>query len=264
MDSNIVFAIIPLVGLVIAVLSAAGIWYWWVTGKEEKGEAVEPPPDDEPEPLVKLPKLDLLRRAAALASPATTSSENTIEVMRVYRDLADGSLIVDIAGRRYRHVSEIDDPETARRLVGNVHALAAIAGISGGVGAPPIAASAPRTEPPPQAATPPPDPFLAERLQKPPDEPEKPVRRGLFGQRKDKLPPMPEPKSFVEQIEELLQFRLATTPELAHRAIHISPGLGDGVVVEVDGAFYDGVGEIPDEQVRTFVQATIREWERHQ
>jgi hypothetical protein len=68
----------------------------------------------------------------------------------------------------------------------------------------------------------------------------------------------------IEEIEELLQFRLAMTPTLARRNIHISEAEAGGVIVEVDGMFYAGVGEVPDDEVRNFIQATIQEWEaRH-
>jgi hypothetical protein len=240
--------IVPIVALVIAALSAAGIWYWWISGKEE----AEPPPEEE-EPIIKMPKLNLFRQAESSPMPP----ENVVEVMRVYRDLADGSLIIDVAGRRYHHIGEIGDPEIARRLAGNIQALAEMAGVSPRASAPPAAQP---PEPLAQAPSPGPLPTAVRRHQAP-EEPSEPVRRGLFGQRKDKLPPEPEPKSIIEQIEELLQFRLATTPSLARRAIHISEGEGGGVVVEVDGVSYEGVSEVPDEEIRAFIQATIQEWE---
>ena len=68
----------------------------------------------------------------------------------------------------------------------------------------------------------------------------------------------------VEQIEELLQFRLAATPELAQRSIHLRPAHDGGVRIEIDGSFFEGVGEVPDNQIREFIQSTIREWEARQ
>jgi hypothetical protein len=251
---NTAFVIVPIAALVIACLSVAGIWYWWISAKEE-AEGVEPPSEEE-EPPFELPRLANLLHREATPPPAAVPSENVVEVMRIYRDLADGSLIIDIGGRRYRHIGEMSDPEIARRFAGNIQALSAMAGASPGASVPPVAGPA---EPQPQAPFPGPPPTAVRRPT--PEEPAKPVRRGIFGQRKDKLPPEPEPKSIIEQIEELLQFRLAMTPPLARRAIHISEGAGGGVVVDVDGVSYGGVSEVPDEEVRAFIQATIQEWE---
>ena len=68
----------------------------------------------------------------------------------------------------------------------------------------------------------------------------------------------------AEQIEELLQLRLTATPELAQRSIHIRPALDGGVRIEVDGKFYEGVGDVADQHIREFIQSTIREWEARQ
>ena len=67
-----------------------------------------------------------------------------------------------------------------------------------------------------------------------------------------------------EQIEELLQQRLSANPELTHRSIHIHSTAGGGIEVEVDGRFYDSVGDVSDVEVQSFLQDVIREWEaRH-
>jgi hypothetical protein len=258
---NTAFVIIPILALVIACLSAAGIWYWWISAKEE-AEGAEPPSEEE-EPFFELPRLANLLQREGVPEPTAASSESVVEVMRIYRDLADGSLIIDIGGRRYHHIGEIGDPEIARRLAGNIQALAAMVGTSPGGGALPAVPAGPPAAPQQPATLPGPLP-TAIRSRSAPEEPPIPVRRGIFGQRKDKPPPEPEPKSMIEQIEELLQFRLAMTPALARRAIHIRENEAGVVFVEVDGSSYEGVTEVPDEAVRSFIQATIQEWEARQ
>lgn len=264
MNSSVAFVVIPLLALVIAALSAAGIWYWWISGSEEKDKEDVEGLSEEEDPIIKLPRLDFLRRGAALVSGASPP-ENVIEVMRVYRDLADGSLVVEIAGQHYRHIGDIDDPEIARRLVGNVRALTAMAELSGEVGASSPAPPMSRRAAQPQRASPPiARPLPSRRRAAAEAESSEPVRRGIFGQRKGKTPPEPPPKSMIEQIEEFLQYRLATSPELAGRDIHITEGETGNIIFEVDGLFYGGVGDIPDEFIRGLIQTTIQEWEARQ
>ena len=73
----------------------------------------------------------------------------------------------------------------------------------------------------------------------------------------------PEP-SIGNQIQEFLQHRLAAHPEFDSRRIHIHPAMDGGVTIEVEGTFYDAVADIPDDEVRTFLQKTIQDWsDRH-
>jgi hypothetical protein len=64
----------------------------------------------------------------------------------------------------------------------------------------------------------------------------------------------------AEQIEALLQHRLSVNPEFAERSIHVQPNLTGGVRIVVDGTSYEMVDDVPEEPVREFIQATIREW----
>jgi hypothetical protein len=68
--------------------------------------------------------------------------------------------------------------------------------------------------------------------------------------------------SIPDQIEALLQKRLVDHPEFAEREIHVRPSPHGGVRIEVDGEFFDGVGEVADDQVRALIQDVVREWEK--
>ena len=84
------------------------------------------------------------------------------------------------------------------------------------------------------------------------------VRRG------GRVPPkQPEPQlNIADEIEDLLQQRLlAASAAMRSREIHVRPSLDGGVRIEVDGQFYEGVGDINDEDVRAFVMETIQIWE---
>jgi hypothetical protein len=70
-----------------------------------------------------------------------------------------------------------------------------------------------------------------------------------------------KPKSMADEIEQMLQYRLTLTPEYGHRSIHIRSSEDGSIFVEVDGQTFDGVGEVSDAGVRSFLQDIIRDWE---
>ena len=98
-----------------------------------------------------------------------------------------------------------------------------------------------------------------------------------FPERRERKPPRPRPQaaraeepgaeegpagliSLADEIDELLQYRLAMHPSLAHRSIKVRPSFGGGVRIVVDDASYENVDEVPDAEVREFIQTTIQEW----
>jgi Tfp pilus assembly protein PilP len=271
-------AILPLVSLILASLSIAGLWYWWTSTSGDEEPEEESAAGEQMEeadltvgdllgkvtgfarsvlPAQQFPPEGVSRPAQAMppggyAPPL--ADEGAVEVLRVLRDLADGSLIVEIGGQRYRRLSEIADPQIKRRLVGNTEDLTNFVQLAGGMVAPPSAP--PPTPQPPPAAAPPPAPEVAEA------RPQAKVR--ARGKDKNEEEEQPEPKSIAEEIEELLQARLAATPELARRRIHIHEAMGGGVTIEVDGKHYGGIGEVTDDEVQEFIQAVIQEWEARQ
>lgn len=266
---NPALVILPLLSLVLASLSVAAIWYWWVStsgdkSEEEEQDAAE---DEQADPTVG----DLVGRiggftdslfSASRDKPAEKQAQarhapdpaprgswsgaadgEAVEVMRVLRDLATGSLIVEIDGQRYHRLSQIADPQIKRRLVGNAGDLQNFVQLSQPVGSIP---EPPVSEAPAETATPLP-PTSAEPAVKGAEEPElKPIR------------------SMAEEIEELLQYRLMMTPDLATHTIHIHEAPGGGVKIEVDGHYFDGVNEVADPQIQSFIQRVIREWEARQ
>jgi hypothetical protein len=70
-----------------------------------------------------------------------------------------------------------------------------------------------------------------------------------------------KPKSIVEQVDEILQRRLADSP-LSDRLIRLVDAPGGGVEVLVDAKKYEGVGDVPDPDVRNFIQECVKEWEK--
>jgi hypothetical protein len=72
--------------------------------------------------------------------------------------------------------------------------------------------------------------------------------------------PAPAPQSIVAQIDSVLQARLAGTP-LAEKGIRLQESLEGGVLVWVGISKYEGIEEVPDEQIKTTIRAAIAEWE---
>lgn len=68
------------------------------------------------------------------------------------------------------------------------------------------------------------------------------------------------PQSIVAQIDSILQARLAGTP-LAGQGIRLQESLEGSVIVWVGVDKYEGVEDVPDEQIKTVLHAAIAEWE---
>lgn len=224
-----------------------------------------PMPEGVPRPAAPPPAPPAADVAPA-ASPAPARPlgqvSDSVEVMRILRDLADGSLLVEVEGRRYRSLAEIHDPEARRRFVGNVRALSELVDVSDDFDLPTYLEASPPPPPDSRITFPPTDTT-------PPPPPPVPSSSGLMGGLLRRVNPgdseeADEPVPFAEQIEALLQHHLTGHPELAARSIHIRSAADGGVRIEIDGHSYHGVDEVPDDAVREFIQATIREWEARQ
>jgi hypothetical protein len=83
------------------------------------------------------------------------------------------------------------------------------------------------------------------------------VTRAVISKKKVKE----KPKSIVEQVDEILQKRLANS-QFSDRLIRLVDAPGGGVEVVVDAQKYEGVGDVPDPEVRGFIQECVKEWEK--
>jgi hypothetical protein len=191
---------------------------------------------------------------------------DAVEVMRVWRDLSDGTLIIQMGNQRYRTLSDIKNPDLARRFMAVVRELWAM------VNASPARATSAQPAPTNGTATALPEaPLIAPKprmgLLKTEYEPPK---QGVFTQLTRDLRQnpnaVPEESStgIAGAVEEFLQYKLSNTPQYAARSIHIRPSHNHGVTIEVDGHFYEAIGDVIDPDVREFLFALMREWEaRH-
>lgn len=190
--------------------------------------------------------------------PDTDSSDapaDSVELLRVWRDVSDGRLIVEIGGRRFTSLSDLRSADLERRFLSVLRDLNAIA------------------QPSQPAAKPQSPPLQQQPPRKDKDAPEVPSMSpgSMFRQMgRVAMGHGPEPVeekptlSIAEQIEELLQEHLAGIAAYRSRSIHVKPSMHGGVRIEVDGKFYEGIGEVTETDVRDLLQGVVREWESRQ
>lgn len=324
--ADILIVVFPCLALILLSLSAAGFYYWWTsTGKDSDdkepaeegtlesvlGEMESASKADPPQPTVQAqqaPRTTTVPvQPAAMPVNAPIDDGNTVEVMRVLRDISDGSIVIEINGQRYYSLKDMTDPKVGRRFLGNAQAVAEFARlkqIGGGVSKsvlPKTVEAAPKpantsvlpdpiarldsldpitttdskrgstlrdsllgTNAPATTPSAPTQPKLPAPTQSPPKvKAFEPPSRGRDAEAQEEDEEIQE-RSIAEEIEEILQRRLQEHPEYRFRVMHIRQAPDGGVRVEVDGQFFDGVGDVSDEGARSFIQSVIREWEARQ
>jgi hypothetical protein len=68
-------------------------------------------------------------------------------------------------------------------------------------------------------------------------------------------------KSIVEQIEDVLQEKLAMTA-YSNQGIHLLEGSGGEVLVQIGTRMHAGVETLPDPEVQALIRQAIAEWEK--
>ncbi len=239
-----------------------------------------------------LPDLDLLVQASPPPRPSAQHDATSIplnddppaqavEVVSIQRDLVDGGLIIQMGGKSYRDLSADAQFRSSflkimRELGPMVREAQEMPTETASTppvppaDAPPtlgemLASEEPPAAPPVQTAPPPPKPdgsmpgdLPKYRLEDPPEVVKKPGR--FLGRSKKEYVPVPE-LDIAGRIEAYLQHKLEHTPDFAERSIHVHPAPDGTVSIEVDGKFYDAVGDIEDSAVQAFMTATIAEWQ---
>lgn len=215
--------------------------------------------------------------------PMSTQYDNAHEVLRVLRDNLTGRLIIEIAGRRYERVGDIRDPDIGRGFVTTLKDLQKfMAGTQSPATSLPFIPE-PQRPPEPPATTysqPPAATFSQPPTASPQPPAPTPARKTLSDLPPIQKPSMnpfkqakvlkdmekelgPAPKSIPEQIDEILQERLARTPHRGRGCrVYLSPK--GGVVFELDGKTYEGVGDVPDPEVQAIIRSAVAEWEKKQ
>ncbi|MBL7062947.1 MAG: hypothetical protein ISS49_01905 [Anaerolineae bacterium] len=71
----------------------------------------------------------------------------------------------------------------------------------------------------------------------------------------------PESRTFVDEINDLVQQRLQERPALAEYRIRLTTGEDGGLCIHVGQQTFGAVGDVSDPEVRALIQDAIREWD---
>jgi hypothetical protein len=238
-----------------------------------------PQPALKPTPQPQAPQPQTASQAVERAAPSTISgppaAPDEVEILQVRRIVADGRLALSVFGKVARSPEELSSGQAdqLKRVLVELYTWLGKPGVASGTDTKKVEEPAARQAPAPQAPAPPapnpppanqppveisPDIPFAESLPKTPD-----LRDRLtFGRRaKQQLPEAPEtPKSIVEQIDAILQAKLAVSP-LAGRDIRMVELPGEGMMI-VDGIHkYNGLDEVKDPELLAMLRASVKEWD---
>ena len=165
-------------------------------------------------------------------APAPAGEQELLCVSRTEK----GDLAVFVQDQRYRRLSEIKHPQVRSEAIAALKAMLTFAEgwlLSTAPKSPQPVPTTPVVE---QAA------FLTELRQQAPSH-------------------TPESRTFVDEINDLVQQRLQERPALAEHRIHLTTGKDGGLRIHVGQQTFDAVSDIPDLEVRALIQDTIREWD---
>jgi hypothetical protein len=213
------------------------------------------------------------RSASIKADPGTQQREakgepGDVLLMRVWQDRS-GVLVVEAEGQRYRRLYDIRDKAVGLQVLNTIDRLGTFA--KGQVAqmspAEPEAApkqTSPVVSPVPEEPAGDPTPRVFEYIEQP-DEPTArksrisadPVPFRAPSKAKDRAITL----DLAQEIEQLLQARLARSPEFSRRYIHVATATDGGLCFDVDGVRYARLEEITDHEVQALIKAAISDWE---
>lgn len=244
----------------------------------------------------------LREQFATLSQVGRRASAAPVEVMRLLRDRVTGALVVEVEGERYRALREIQDGQVGRQVLQAAADLVRFTEVmrfqrqtrtrqpshpSGSEPSPTVVPPAPSTlalkvapaveqeSPVPRTPAPPAveREFLAslsQQVQQEEVEPEKvsmnPIeffRRGFAARRTARAQgDTSSPRSFVEEIEDILQRFVRTYPSFIGKEVHVGTGPDGGIRIQVEDEAFDTPDDIPDPEIRGIIKAAIQEWEK--
>lgn len=192
--------------------------------------------------------------------------EGTVEVMRVVRIPPLGKLVVEVGGKRYERLSDVNEPAARQRVIAAIGELVVFADgyealVAAGV-APPAGDDETATLSMDERR----EKFVSsmkrqtDELRMPDPEMMK-VDVSETGDGDETQSSIdPSLARIVNQINAILERQTRENPELASRTIQVkATGSGD-LHIEVDGRFYKRPSEIEDELAREAVGAALKEF----
>ncbi len=196
--------------------------------------------------------VEVQKAAEAQIASAAAAAAPGITLLRLWMDNSE-FVRLDLDGSTVDH-SNLDEHQRKRLVNLMVTMRPWVEGRGESASAPPAAAPAQPAAPP---VVPPPVSFVQEPRVKP-----QPVTlQAIFAPKPAPQEEPSGPRTMVEQIDAILQEKLAKGP-LAGRRIKILESPDKGVIVQVDGKEYPSVGEVPDPEVQAALRDATAEWEK--
>jgi hypothetical protein len=211
-------------------------------------------------------------------------------VLSLVREELTGRLQVEIGGARYRRLSDVEDPEVKRKIVAMAMEMIQFTGVLDVGALEPASIEKTQTwredlredshveldrarsisSAPGSRLQPPPAPQEVEArflslLEEMGQAPAQPDRPNIVDSIQHRLQPKPiEPgraRTFVDDIDAILQRRVQLIPALAGRELHVRPGTGGKVSFSFEGKEYENVDDVPNLTARQLIKDAIQEWD---
>ncbi|MBN1659734.1 MAG: hypothetical protein JXA93_15110 [Anaerolineae bacterium] len=211
----------------------------------------------------------------------------TGQILSLVREQPGGPLLVEVAGHRYRRMTEIQDPQSRRQIVQAatelVHFTGALGRQESGKPAPlektyrwredlreesrsELRRGSSGLDQPPAPVLPREDleaQFLSSLSEMGAFSP--PEKATLVSSIQHRLSPKgmdsETSRTFVDEIEVIVQRKIQLIPALARRDIHVRQTAGGMVRFVFEGHEYESLDDIPNMTVREVIKEAIREWD---
>jgi hypothetical protein len=241
-------------------------------------EAKSPTADAAPAPSATASWLSSLKSnlqpaISTLASniPAAIKKEPDLPELARFYVASTGRLIIEVNGARFSNIKEITDPTTARSLktlADEMNRFFGVNLVSADPAVPPVTLPAtPDPVLPPLAPTLPvvnrPVKVVSveEAKNLPLEKPSMDIFKQYRNLREREKQPEIKIKSVLEEIDEILQSKIAGT-NFTRRGLKVSTHSDGTALFMLDGTGYHSVDELPDDLARSLVQQTVQEWEK--
>jgi hypothetical protein len=215
------------------------------------------------------------------------------QVLSLVRDEPGEPLQVEIEGVKYRRLADVEDSKARRQIVDAALELIQFTGVLGkeelqlaplpetetlredmrasskvdlelahdaaeSYNVRPVVQDRPKPSPEIE------DQFLSmlSEMGQAPSEPGKP---NLVDSIQQTVQPRPaasgQPRTFVDDIEDIVQRRIQLIPALIGRGLHVKSGLGGKVIFAFEGQEYQSVDKVPNLTARQVIKDAIQEWD---
>jgi hypothetical protein len=209
-----------------------------------------------------------------VATPEPNRSKSLSELARLWRDRRTGKVSIEMDGKMLSAAADLSAAQRASltQVADELQLWLGADDLVGRALVPPAAVAAavlpepsplaPAAAQPARTAIKPVAPealYAAEPEVKPPSMDVRDILARAFTTDKSKgAQPL---KSIAAQVDEIVQERLPGSAFKNHR-ITLTEMPGGGLLVKVDDARYEGVGDVPDPEIQAFLRECVAEWER--